>query len=626
MNTVTFGPFRLDLDSGQLRRSGTTLKLQPQPARLLALLVSRPGKLVAREEIRNELWGAETFVDFDQSVNFCIRQIRTALHDVADKPCYVETVPRRGYRFIAPVQPWTEPTPAPEVLTTAKRFVGRQSARRWSVGASTLLIAIAGIAITAAIQSQRNQPALPHGTVGLAVLPFSSPDDEAYFADGMTEELITELARVPTRRLTVIAKTSVTSYRDTRKTPRQIGRELGVAYVLMGSIRRSEGKLRIAVQLLNTADDGHVWAQTYDRPLTDALDVQRELARSVAEQTRLTLSSETAPRSTAVRPVDPAVHEQVLMGRYFLTRSNRDDTLKAVELFERAVSKDPEYAAAYAGLADAYNRLGSVFTAGKPPANARLLAIRAATRATQLDPELAEAYAALGYTYLHELDWTQADNALQRALRLNQSCASAHATYANYLVARGRRSDAIEEARRALAVDPVSLGTRQLLAWMLYFNHEYDAAIQELRTTLQMDPAYTFGRWRLGQVEIVARRFDDAARELERAAIDGHRAPAILGLLAMAYGGRGQSLAARRLLDELKTRSATETVPPGAIALAYIGVGDTANAVASLEESYASHDNYAIYISVDPLMDTLRTDPRFRALSERVDQGAIATH
>ena len=488
-----------------------------------------------------------------------------------------------------------------------------------------LVAIVASLAVVAAIRSLRNQSVSSSTTIGLAVLPFTSLDGETYFADGITEEVITELARLRTRQLRVIARTSVMSYKDTNKSPSQIGRELGVAYVLMGSVRRSTGKLRIAVQLVSTADNRYVWAQSYDRPLADALDVQRELARSVAAQTRLTVTSEESPQPKPARPVDPAVHEQVLMGRYFLIRFTRQDAMKAIELFQAAVSKDPNYAAAYAGLADAYNSLGSVFTAGTPPANARLSAIRAATRATQLDSEMAEAYAALGYTNLHELDWAQAENALRRALQLNPNYAPAHTTYASYLVARGQRSEAVEEARLALALDPVSVGARHTLAWMLYFNRDYDAAIQELQTTLQMDPSYAFGRWRLGQVEIVARRFDDAARELERAAIDGQRAPAILGLLAMAYGEQGRRIAAQRLVDELKARSASETVPPGAIALAYIGVGDTANAITSLQEVYASRDNYAIYISVDPLMDPLRRDPRFQALSRRVDSGAGAT-
>ena len=489
---VTFGPFQLDLQSGQLRRGGLPVKLQPQPARLLSMLVSRPGELVTRDEIRSQLWDADTFVDFDQSVNFCVRQIRSALHDDADMPCYLETLPKRGYRFIAPVQSPQETAASIESRETAG--VRRRGMSRWAMSAAAaVLVSLAVLAFRPVVQGRWNQSAAPS----------------------------TQAMAVPGAR----------------------------------------------------------------------------------------------------RAVDPHAREQLLLGRFFLNRATRPDVTRAIELFDGAIKEDPEYAAAYAALADAYNRLGSVFIAGAAPVNTRLLALRASTRAAQLDPELAEAYAASGYVALHELDWAQAAAALKQALRLDPGAAAAHGTYANYLVARGRPAEAVEETRRALALDPVSLGARQNLAWMLYFNHDYDAAIRELQAALQMDPSYTYGRWRLGQVEIVTRRFDDAIRDLERAATDGQRAPAIIGLLAMAYQGNGRSADAQHILDELKARSGGETIPPGAIALAYIGVGDSASAIASLEQVLESHDNYAIFIAVDPLMDPLRSDPRFTALAERIDRG-----
>jgi len=493
MGRVTFGPFQLDQQSSELRRSGVPVKLQPQPARLLVMLVSRPGELVSREQIRTQLWSADTFVDFDQSVNFCVRQIRAALRDDADQPCYLETVPKRGYRFIAPVQRATE---FDTVLNgpSASAPVTRHQIRVRRFAAAVVLFGIvASVAFVSVARSRLNQSA-----------PSSS-----------------HLTAVPAAR----------------------------------------------------------------------------------------------------HAVAPSVREQVSLGRFFLNRAGRSDIAKAMELFQAAIAEDAECAAAYAGLADAYNRLGSVFVAASPSVNTRLLALRAATRAMQLDPELAEAYVSIGYVTLHELDWEQAAAALKRALRLNPSYALAHITYANYLVARGHPAEAVQEARRALALDPVALNTRHALAWMLYFNHEYDAAIRELQTALQMDPSYAYGRWRLGQVEIVTRRFDDAVRDLERAAVDGQRAPAIVGLLAIAYAGQGRPGDAQRILDELKARSATETIPPGAITLAYIGVGDYANAIASLEQVVASHDGYAIYVIPDPLMDPLRSDERFKALSERVERG-----
>jgi TolB-like protein/DNA-binding winged helix-turn-helix (wHTH) protein/cytochrome c-type biogenesis protein CcmH/NrfG len=619
MQDAVFGPFQLDLKNGELRKAGATLKLQPQPARLLTLLVSRAGQLVTREEIRSQLWGSETFVDFDQSVNFCIRQIRATLHDDADRPCYVETVPRRGYRFIAPVRLVVESkaTPAAIPETGRMRMYGQ-----WRPRLTRAFLAIAAVAViaalTAAILYRRDPDRLTGEPVWLAVLPFESLDGQEYFADGMTDEVISELARLH-MRLRVIERASVMAYKRTPKTFQQVGRELGVAYVLLGTVRRSSGQMQIAVQLVNTAENRRVWTQIYNRPLADALIIRRELARSVADHTQPKLTSEEQHRLATVRPIDPGAHEQLLMGRYFLGKANRADTMKAIEFFEAAVAKDADYAEAYAGLAAAYNRLGTVFIAGRPPGNTRMLAVRAATRAMELDPDLADGYAAFGDTMLHELDWVQAEKALTHAVQANPSDAGASSSYASYLIARGRGAEAVEEARRSLALDPVSLGARHTLAWMLYFNHEYDAAIRELETTLRMDPSYAFGRWRLGQVKIVVRQFEDAARELERAAHDSGRAPAVLGLLAMAYAGLGRHVAAQRLVDELEARSSRETVPPGAIALAYLGAGDTSHAIASLQQVYDSHDNYAIYIRVDPLLDSLRTDPRFQLLCRRLE-------
>ena len=621
MQDVTFGPFHLDLKNGELRRAGATLKLQPQPARLLTLLVSRAGQLVTREEIRGQLWDADTFVDFDQSVNFCIRQIRTALNDDADKPLYVETVPRRGYRFIAPVRPvsgWDTAAPASQASDAPLPD-------RWRPRPSVALLAAAAVgasaivALTVALLYRtESRPSSPD-TVWLAVLPFTSLEGPEYIGDGMTEEVIAELARLQMRRLRVIERSSVMTYKRTAKTPQQIGRELNVAYVLLGTIRRSSSRMQIAVQLVETAENRRVWSQTYDRPLAEALAVEHELARAVADVAQPSLTFEEQHRIASTRRIDPGAHEQVLMGRFFLGKVTRSDTTKAIELFEAAVAKDAEYAEAYAGLASAYIRLGSVFVAGQSPAHARMLAVRAATRAQQLDPGLADAYAAFGTTMLYELDWVQAEKALTRALQLNPSHSGAYVSYASYLIARGRGAEAVDAARRSLALDPVSLGARHTLAWMLYFNREYEAAIRELETALRMDPGFAFGRWRLGQVHIVAGQFADAARELERAAHDSQRSPVVLGLLAMAYAGLGRHAAAQRLVNELQARSSTETVPPAAMAVAYMGVGDTSRAIASLQEVYKSHDNYAIYLRADPLLDSLRTDDRFQRLCQQLE-------
>jgi DNA-binding winged helix-turn-helix (wHTH) protein/Tfp pilus assembly protein PilF len=478
MRRVTFGPFRLDLDSHELQRSGIAVRLQPQPAKLLAMLVQRGGELVTRDEIRAALWAADTFVDFDQSVNFCIRQIRTALRDNADTPCYIETLPRQGYRFIAPVH-----RDATEAKTASGRYAlpARATWRRTGVVASMAVIVVCALA-----------------------------------AAGMT--------------------------------------------------------LR------------HI------RP-----------------------SGESSARSRA--------YQEVQLGRFFLDKWSATDTQRALEHFQAAIENDPNYAPAYAGLGEAYNLSGSVFIARKPPANVRLLALRAAIRAIELDPRLPEGYAVLGYTALHEMDWNRADAALRRAIELDPRNMRAHLSYASYLVARRRFADAIAEAHRGVDLEPTSIRARQAFAWMLYFNRQYDDATRELHTIVQMDPTYAMAHFRLGQVFIVTNRWDEAIPELQTTVDLTHRAPAALGLLAMAHGGRGDRAEAQQIVDELEARSANETVPAGAVLLAYIGNGDKQRAIDAVATSYAERDNYVINIAADPLMDPLRKDSRFEALCEQVLRG-----
>ena len=481
MHSVTFGPYRLDLDTGELFRSDVAVKLQHQPSKLLVMLVERAGELVTRDEIRRTVWGTETFVDFDQSVNFCVRQIRAALHDSADAPCYLETLPRRGYRFIAPVE--RTPERPPELSPSWRALAAPSKRARW-------------------------------------------------------------------RRL---ALTSV------------------------------------AVFITAAGADGVIRHARSDSALVNQKTLQ-----------------------------------EVEIGRFFLDKASRNDTFKAIEHFEAALREDNHYAPAYAGLADAYNELATVFVAGKPPDNVRLLAIRAATRAIQLDPNLAEPYVALGNAAMHELDWSQAERSYRRAIELNPRYALAHHLYGAFLVAQRRFSEAIAEARLAVELAPVSLRARENFAWMLYFNRQYESAIRELRAIVEMDRTFARGQWRLGQVLLVQRKYDEAVRVLQTAAELSDRAPAALGLLAMAYGGRGQIEEAQQIVDELARRAAKETVPPGASLLAYLGINDKSAALDVLDRIYEVRDGYAMFADADPLMDPLRNEPRFQALCRRIMLGSAS--
>jgi len=263
-----------------------------------------------------------------------------------------------------------------------------------------------------------------------------------------------------------------------------------------------------------------------------------------------------------------------------------------------------------------------VFVAGQSPANVRLLALRAAAQAVQLDPTLAAAHAALADTTLHELDWSRANASIRRSIALNDKSAAAHQIYATYLVAQRRFTEAIAEARRAVELEPTSLRTRHALGWMLYFNRDYEAAVRELQTVLRMDHTYARGRWRLGQVLLVMGRYDEAVEALQAAVEGSERTPASLGLLAMAYGRQGRRADAQVIADELEERSGAQIVPPGAMVLAYLGIGDTERALDALDRVYAELDGYAIFVDVDPLMDSLRTEPRYQALCRQILRGA----
>jgi DNA-binding winged helix-turn-helix (wHTH) protein/Tfp pilus assembly protein PilF len=483
MAGVTFGPFHLDLENRELYRAGIAVKLQPQPAKLLVLLVQRAGELVTREEIRQRVWGSDTFVDFDQSVNFCVRQIRTALHDQAATPCYLETVPRRGYRFIAPVQ--------------------------------------------------------------------VEIDGEHTAAASMPVELSPP---VRSRRTAITAAA-------------------------------------VVVSLVALA--------------------------AAAGAYRLRSTTRTAPSRTPA-----AVHEEVELGRFFLNRFTADDTKKAIQHFEAAVSADPGCAEAYAGLANAYNQLASVYLAVHRPSDVRLLALRAATRAVQLDPKSAEGYTALGYASMHEMDWARAEDALRRAIDADPQYSLAHQTYASYLATQKRFDAAIAEARRAVELEPASLRARQIYGWMLYFDRRYSAALDEFRTIAQMDPHYAFAHFRIGQVLIVMGRAAGAISELQAAIAMSGGSPAAVGLLGMAYGASGRRSDAQQIADALEARAATENIPAGTLLLAYIGIDDRKRAVDMVARGYVERDNYEINIVADPLMDPLRGDSRFQEICRQVMVGS----
>ena len=424
-----FGGFQLDLRSGELRREGVLVKLQPQPAKVLVLLVTRAGEIVTRSEIAEQVWGSQTFVDFEHGLNFAIRQIRTALEDDADEPRFLETLPKRGYRFKAPIdeaaaQP--SPTAFEDFATTlgVGQPIGQQppttieppTRRGLSLAIAGVLIVI--VALAAVIFASRRT--IRHDSISvmvLAVLPFDdlSAVPEPYLVEGLTEEMIAQLTRINPQRLKVIARTSAMQYAQTKKSAREIGHELGADYILENSIRHDSGRIRITAQLVRTSDQTHVWAETYEREMLELLSLEREVTADIAEQIHVQLLPAVASMpGINPHPVDPNAHELYLQGRHYFNLRSRDGLDKSLQLYNQALAKDPAYAAAYAGLADAYNL--KAFYGFDPTMDTVSQAQIAAKKALQLDDSLAAAHAALGYTeFMWREDWPAAEREFLRA-------------------------------------------------------------------------------------------------------------------------------------------------------------------------------------------------------------------
>ncbi len=472
---IRFAAFELDLDSGELRKSGVLIHLPPQPLKVLALLASHAGQLLTREEIRQQVWGDETFVDFEQGLNHCIKQIRTALGDDAEAPRYIQTLPRRGYRFIAPVEDGAAPA----------------SSRPWKAAVALLAAIGAAVVLILNVAGLRDRllpgPAPPR-IASIAVLPLenlSHDPEQEYFADGMTEELITTLGKISALR--VISRTSVMRYKRTSKPVPQIGRELNVDAVIEGTLLRSGGRVRITANLLHAPTDRHLWAESYERDLGDVLTLQRELARTVAKEIRATVSLEEQARMARSRPLHPEAHELYLKGQYHYYKWRQEEFKKAIAYFEKAVAVDPDYAQAYVGLAKTYGWqwiLGSL-----PPKEAYPKFGAALKRALQIDDTLPEAHYVLAVSaWYFYWNWAQAEAEFKRALALNPNLEEARFEYGWFLTSMGRHKEGIAEARRAVEGDPLSFSANLALGSNYHGARHYDQAIAQYLRTVELDP------------------------------------------------------------------------------------------------------------------------------------------
>jgi TolB-like protein/DNA-binding winged helix-turn-helix (wHTH) protein/Tfp pilus assembly protein PilF len=603
---LRFGAFKLDPARGELRKAGELVKLQSQQIDLLSLLASRPGEVVSREEIRRALWDDGTFVDFDQSINFCVNKVREALGDDSQRPRFIETVPRKGYRFIAPLV-GSAPAPAP-IAEPAPR-------RRWWLLSAAAVLALAAIALAAKMIAPGG-----HGTKpieSLAVLPLenlSHDPDQDYFADGMTDELITDLAKISALR--VLSRTSVMQYKKTKKPVPEIARELNVDAVLEGTVTRDQGRVRITAQLIRAAPEKHLWAEKYEGTLSDVLTMQDAVAKAVAREIRIQVTPQEQARLEAPRSVNPEAYEAYLKGRYFWQPGGEKNLAKSLEYFQQSIEKDPSYALAWAGLADAYTRL--VDWGVLPVKEAAPRTRAAAEKALNLDGRLAEPVIALAFVKMqYEWDWAGAEQLCKRAVEANPNYGRAHSAYAMLLALTGRVPEALAEARQAHQVEPLDPVFAADLSWKLYLAHQYDEAERERRKWaewhLPVRPNYI-----TASIYMQTGRPREAVEELQSAAAGTHhQALKDLMYLGHALGVTGAREDGRKILAEMQALSRSRYVPPDYIAMVYEGLGDREIALQWYEKSVEER-SMNIWALPDHRLDSIRADPRFTNLMRRM--------
>jgi TolB-like protein/Flp pilus assembly protein TadD len=568
---LRFGVFEVDLRTGRLTKRGLRRGLQEQPFKVLVMLLERSGELVSREELRERLW-SRTLVDFDHGINKAVSKIREALGDSAANPRFVETVAGRGYRFLADVAP----------IEVALRRKTKREIR------------------------------------SLVVLPLQDLSGGAspeYFADSLTDQLITTLGQVGVLR--VISRTSAMAYKGTRRPLPEIARELNVEAVLEGSVVRTAERIRITVQLVDAADDRHIWARGFEEDIGDMMALQNRIAHEVAERVQVSLSLGERAALAGSKRTSPKAYEAYLKGRYFWNKRTDAGLRRAVTCFEEAVATDPSFAEAHAGLADSYALLGDWQHGTMAPRDAFPKARDAAARALALDERLGEAHASLAFALdLYFWDWVSAEREHQRAISLNPGYATAHHWYGWHLMLMGRHGEAMAELRTAESFDPLSLIIGADLADALCITHHYDDSIAQSQKTLELDPNFALGHYQLGQA-FQQKGLHDAAIDRFRQAIAlaGNNA-AFVSNLAYAYGISGRKHEAVELLRELQEREGRHSSAAANIALAHLGLGDLTEAMAWLHEAYEARFNPSILMR--PAFDPLRADQRFQGLRRSI--------
>ncbi len=558
--TVRFGVFEADFGAGELRCGGAKINLQEQPLHVLQMLLEHPGQLVTREELRNRIWPADTFVDFEQGLYNAVRRLREALRDSAEKPRLIETLSRRGYRFIGTIDRSPRPIEA------------------------------------------------------LAVLPLenlSRDPEQEYFADGLTESLITTLAKVGGLR--VVPRITAMQYKGVHRPLREIARELEVDAIVEGTVLRSGDRVRITAQLIDTSKETHLWSESYDRDLRDVLALQAEVAQSIGREIRIKITAADQARIAEVHPVEPDAYEAYLRGRYHWNRRNAEGLGKAMQYFQQAIDCDQTYAAAYSGLADCLSNLSwlCIFS----PENGCAKAKELAAQALETNPSLAESHASLAWaTLIYDHDFRAAEREFERSIELNPHYAHAHHWFGLYLGLTGRYEEGYTELKRAIRLEPHSI-MNQTLGFILVFNRRYDQAKEQFEKALELDPNFFQAYWGLGAADLYKSQHQSAIAAMEKAVQLSGRAPLFLATLGEAYAAGGYSQEAQKILDQLQDVAKDRYVTPYGLAHIHAALGKKEDALHWLETAYQEHAVHMMCLKADDL----RPDPRFQNLLRRMN-------
>jgi len=619
-----FGVFELDLKTGELRKQGVKVKLQEQPLQVLAVLLENAGNLVPKDELQRQIWSADTFVDFDHGLHSAITRLREALGDSSESPRFIETLARRGYRFVAPVKVIGNDL---QSGGTSQRggfaIPDRFSRFGWSVlagllGGALLITLILGFNFGGARRwlMRESNPTIR----SLAVLPLenlSGDPEQEFFADGMTDELITDLAQLANLR--VISRTSVVRYKKTEKSLREIARELNVDAVVEGTAARLGNRVRIRVQLVRTADDRHLWAQVYEREFQDVFLLQNEVAHEIAEQVGVrVMNSQKEQLAGRNSPMKPEAYEAYLRGRFYSRTGRPEDAQKAKASFQQAIQDDPQAAPAYAALAGMYifeTYSGTYLGVSRKEAAAN--ARTAASKALELNPDLAEAHLAMTGIAEIDWDWAEAEKHYRRALVLEPGSSDAHLSYGMFLAQQGRFKQAIPETQIALQLDPVSAETRASSAFTYYLAGDFDHAIEQGKKALQIDPGFEDAHATLMYAYIQKHMYEEAVEEFGRFAAMWRYSSESVSEIERAYGTGG----IRAFLKEQIELNSHGRIPPLTrfdLASLYALLGEKDKALEYLQEAWEERDPEMAFIKVQPELATLQSESRYRDLVERM--------